>query len=208
MQEKGSETIDEADRYRPLAAHEITRLLNRVGRQPELFEKVLPLVYDDLKRIGHNQRVQLGAGPTMQTTALVHEACLKMRDRAAGDLENRLHLKRLAAMVMRQLIFDYARRQSAEKRGGGRPHEDLDELPVAGDHSGDMDLMLEIEKALDRMHESNPRMSEAFTGRFFLGLPVDEIAAMLDVSRRTVTRDLARARVWIRAELDDYAPAD
>ncbi|MDT8451029.1 MAG: ECF-type sigma factor [Wenzhouxiangellaceae bacterium] len=207
MPKEGSESIDDTDRYRPLAAHEITRLLNRIGEQPELFEKVLPLVYDDLKRIGHNQRVQLGAGPTMQTTALVHEACLKMRDQAAGDLENRLHLKRLAAMVMRQLIFDYARRRLAEKRGGGRPHEDLDDLPAAGNDSGDMDLMLEIEKALERMHESNPRMSEAFTGRFFLGLTVDEIGAMLDVSRRTVTRDLTRARVWIKAELNDYAPA-
>lgn len=190
--------------FEPVPEHEITRLLNQVRETPELFDQVLPLVYDDLKRIGHNQRRWLGAGPTMQTTALVHEACLKLRDHAAGDVENRLHLKRLAAMVMRQLIFDYARRQQSGKRGGGQPHSSIDDqqVPVAETH--DADLILAIEKILDQIRIGNPRMAEVITARFFAGYSIDEIAEIMGMSSRTVTRDLTRARAWLKAELADF----
>jgi len=190
--------------FEPVPEHEVTRLLNQVRETPELFDKVLPLVYDDLKRIGHNQRRQLGAGLTMQTTALVHEACLKLRDHASGEVENRLHLKRLAAMVMRQLIFDYARRQQSAKRGGGQPHASLEnyQVPVAETH--DADLILAIEQILDQIRLSNPRMAEVISARFFAGYSIDEIAEIMEISSRTVTRDLTRARAWLRTELVDF----
>ena len=190
--------------FEPVPEHEVTRLLNEVRETPELFDKVLPLVYDDLKRIGHNQRRQLGAGMTMQTTALVNEACLKLRDHAARDVENRVHLKRLAAMVMRQLIFDYARRQQSAKRGGGMPHASLEDhqVPVAESH--DADLILAIEQILDQIRLSNPRMAEVITARFFAGYSIDEIAEIMEISSRTVTRDLTRARAWLRTELSDF----
>jgi RNA polymerase sigma factor (TIGR02999 family) len=182
----------------------VTRLLNEVRETPELFDKVLPLVYDDLKRIGHNQRRQLGGGLTMQTTALVHEACLKLRDHAARDVQNRVHLKRLAAMVMRQLIFDYARRQQSTKRGGGRPHASFEDhqVPVAETH--DADLILAIERILDQIRLSNPRMAEVITARFFAGYSINEISEIMGISSRTVTRDLTRARAWLKTELGDF----
>ncbi len=187
--------------FQPVPEHEVTRLLNEIRATPELFDKVLPLVYHDLKRIGHNQRRQLGAGMTMQTTALVHEACLKLRDHAVGEVENRLHLKRLAAMVMRQLIFDYARRQQSAKRGGGQPHASLDDHQVPVTEPPDADLILAIEQILDQIRLSNPRMAEVITARFFAGYSIDEIAEIMDISGRTVTRDLTRARAWLKIEL-------
>ena len=190
--------------FEPVPEHEVTRLLNEVRETPELFDKVLPLVYDDLKRIGHNQRRQLGAGMTMQTTALVNEACLKLRDHAARDVENRIHLKRLAAMVMRQLIFDYARRQQSAKRGGGQPHASLEDYQVPVAESHDADLILAIEQILDQIRLSNPRMAEVITARFFAGYSIDEIAEIMEISSRTVTRDLTRARAWLRTELSDF----
>jgi len=190
--------------FEPVPEHEVTRLLNEVRETPELFDKVLPLVYDDLKRIGHNQRRQLGAGLTMQTTALVHEACLKLRDHAVHEVENRLHLKRLAAMVMRQLIFDYARRQQSAKRGGGQPHVSLEDHQVPVTETHDADLILAIEQILDEIRLSNPRMAEVITARFFAGYSIDEIAEIMAISSRTVTRDLTRARAWLRTELADF----
>jgi len=190
--------------FEPVPEHEVTRLLNEVRETPELFDKVLPLVYDDLKRIGHNQRRQLGAGMTMQTTALVNEACLKLRDHAARDVENRVHLKRLAAMVMRQLIFDYARRQQSPKRGGGQPHASLEDYQVPVAESHDADLILAIEQILDQIRLSNPRMAEVITARFFAGYSIDEMAVIMEISSRTVTRDLTRARAWLRTELSDF----
>lgn len=190
--------------YEPLPEHEITRLLNGVRDNPELFDRVLPLVYDDLKRIGHNQRRQLGGSPTMQTTALVHEACLKLRDHAGGDVENRLHLKRLAAMVMRQLIFDYARRQRSAKRGGEAVRSQFDAERLPDTDGDDVDLILAIERVLDRIRDTQPRMAEVLTARFFAGYAIDEIAEMLGTSGRTITRDLTRAKAWLKTELADY----
>lgn len=194
----------DADEFEPIPEHEITRLLNEVRETPELFDQILPLVYDDLKRIGHNQRRQLGAGPTMQTTALVHEACLKLRDHAAGDVQNRLHLKRLAAMVMRQLIFDYARRQQSAKRGSGQPHSNIEDIQVPVTDTHDADLILAIEKILDQIRLSNPRMAEIVTARFFAGYSIHEISEIMEISSRTVTRDLTRARAWLKTELADF----
>lgn len=193
-----------ADGFEPIPEHEITRMLNEVRETPELFDRILPLVYDDLKRIGHNQRRQLGAGPTMQTTALVHEACLKLRDHAGGDVENRLHLKRLAAMVMRQLIFDYARRQQSAKRGGGRPHSSIEDVQVPVTETHDADLILAIERILDQIRLTSPRMAEVATARFFAGYSIEEISEIMDVSSRTVTRDLTRARAWLKTELAEF----
>src|SRR5699024_10789441 len=106
------------DPFRPVPEQEVTQLLAEIHKQPELFEQLLPLVYDNMKRIGRAQRQRLGSSATLRTTALVHEAFLKMQKSAGGEIENRLHFQRLVARVMRQLIVDYARKQLAEKRGG------------------------------------------------------------------------------------------
>ena len=184
-------------------AQDITRLLDEIRRSPEQFDRLIPLMYDDLKRIGHNQRAAAGyiAGPTLQTTALVNEAFLKLQGRLQERIENRLHFKRLMAKVMRQLIVDYARRQSADKRGGAQADlEYSDELsPVEAD-SG---FTLAVESALTRLEADQPRQAEVLAASIYLGSTADEIGEMLDVSERTVRRELQKGRAWLMLELAD-----
>ncbi|MEM1081235.1 MAG: ECF-type sigma factor [Pseudomonadota bacterium] len=186
----------------PIDQNEVTRLLHEIQQRPERFDRIIPLVYDDLKRIGHQQRRQLPVGITMQTTALVHEAFIKLRGHANNDIENRLHLQRLAALVMRQLTLDYARKRSSAKRGSGQRPVELEDQRVES-REPDAEQVLAIEQVIQRMEQASPRMAEIASARFFAGYQVDEIADMLNVSTRTVTRDLTRARAWLKTELAD-----
>lgn len=195
---------DEEGPFQPLPEHEVTQLLQQIRSEPDLFDQVVPMVYDDLKRIGHNQRKQYASSLTMQTTALVHEAFIKLKAHSSGEIENRAHLRRLAAMVMRQLIFDYARRQNSQKRGSGQVPVELEDDRVADVGAGDRDLVLAVERILDQMEASNPRMAEIVSARFFAGFSIEEIADMLDLSGRTVSRELTRARAWLKTELEDF----
>jgi RNA polymerase sigma factor (TIGR02999 family) len=197
-------SADEEGPFKPLPEHEVTQLLQQIRSEPDLFDQVVPMVYDDLKRIGHNQRKQFASSLTMQTTALVHEAFIKLKEHSSGEIENRAHLRRLAAMVMRQLIFDYARRQNSQKRGSGQVPVELDDERVADVGAADRDLVLAVERILDQMEASNPRMAEIVSARFFAGFSIDEIADMLDLSGRTVSRELTRARAWMKTELEDF----
>ena len=179
---------------------EVTQLLDEIRSSPELFDRLMPLVYDDLKRIGRAQRRRLGASDTLQTTALVHEAFLKLRRQARGNIDDRLHLQRLAACVMRQLIFDYARKQLTAKRGGDQVRATWNE----GEHGlmpADLDRIMAIEKAIGDMAEADERMAECLAANLFAGYTVEEIGKMLGISSRTVVRDLRRARAWLKVEL-------
>lgn len=188
---------------RRIPDREVTRLLNLARKEPETFDQLIPLVYGDLRRIGHAQRRRLNATPTLQTTALVHEAFLKLRDRAGGTpIENRLHFRRLAAVVMRQLILDYARKKVAGKRGGGVQDEALDENLVAPDEP-DALFVLQVEQAICNLEEANPRMAEMVSASYFAGYTNEEIAEIMKLSSRTVGRELRRARAWLAVELAD-----
>jgi len=182
---------------------DITRLLEEIRRSPDQFERLVPLMYDDLKRIGHNQRAAAGhiAGPTLQTTALVNEAFLKLQGRIHEGIENRLHFKRLMAKVMRQLIVDYARRQAAAKRGGPQADEEWSERMGAVEE--DSDFTLSLEASLVRMEEEQPRRAEVMVANVFLGCSAIEIAEMLELSERTVRRELQKGRAWLMVELAD-----
>lgn len=182
---------------------EITRLLEEIRRMPGQFERLVPLMYEDLKRIGHNQRVAAGflATPTLQTTALVNEAFLKLQGRLHEQLENRLHFKRLMAKVMRQLIVDYARRQVAAKRGG--PVSDQEWSDHLGAVQEDSDFTLSLEASLTRMEHAQPRQAEVMAASLFLGCTAPEIGEMLDISERTVRRELQKGRAWLMLELAD-----
>ncbi len=201
---RGGASADDQGPFEPLPEHEVTELLQQIRAEPELFDQVVPMVYDDLKRIGHNQRKQYASSLTMQTTALVHEAFIKLKQHSSGEIENRAHLRRLAAMVMRQLIFDYARRRNSQKRGSGQVPVELEDDRVADVGAADHDLVLAVERTLDQMEASNPRMAEIVSARFFAGFSIDEIAEMLDLSGRTVSRELTRARAWMKIELEDF----
>lgn len=194
MTEQGANAVSE---------HEVTRLLEEIRGCPERFDRLMPLLYDDMKRIGRAQRRRLGGNPTLQTTALVHEAFLKLRRNSDGGIENRLHFQRLAARVMRQLILDYARQQLAAKRGGDWHRETWEEADHAIEES-DLARILAIEQALIDMAESDSRMAEAMAAHLYAGLSVEEIGEVFGVSSRTIVRDLRKARAWLKIELRDF----
>lgn len=187
----------------PVDPAEVTRLLREIDGSPTLFDRLMPLVYDDMKRIGRAQRRRLGGCATLQTTALVHEAFLKMR-RSSDDIENRLHFRRLAACVMRQLIVDYARKRLASKRGGDQVRATFDEADYEAEDD-DLLRVIAVDEALERMADSDRRMTEALAAQLYAGATVEEIGEMFQISSRTVIRDLRRARVWLKIELADFA---
>lgn len=189
-------------KFEALDPSEVTWLLQQVKSSDVRFGEVVRLVYDDLKRIGRHQRFRFNASQTLQTTALVNEAFLKLQSGRGQRIENRRHLKRLAAMVMRQLILDHARRESAHKRGSGRAAETLDEQ-VAEFDGADAETVLEIERVLARLEETSPRMAEIASAKMFAGYTLDEIAELVGCSPRTARREFKRAQAWLRAELSD-----
>ena len=182
---------------------DITQILEEIRRSPDQFERLIPMLYDDLRRIGHNQRRSAGmiAGPTLQTTALVNEAFLKLRGKMHHRIENRLHFQRLMAQVMRQLIIDYARRQMAEKRGGMLQHEPLSDQIATPEEDSSFTLL--VESALSQLERDQPRQAEMLAASLFAGYTADEIGQMMDVSERTVRREIAKGRAWLMLELED-----
>lgn len=180
---------------------EVTRLLAELREQPDTIDHILPLVYEDLREVARCQQARFGASPTLQTTELVHEAFLKLRQSAGQDIRNRLHLKRLSSLAIRQLIVDHARSKLAAKRGAGNTPLSLNE-DLAGAEPHDEDTVLVINDALERLEQASPRLAEVVVARFFGGLTAEEIADMLDVSVRTVQRDWDRARAWLLVEME------
>ncbi len=179
---------------------EVTRLLSELREQPETIDQILPLIYDDLREVARCQQARFGATPTLQTTELVHEAFLKLRNSADQNIRNRMHLKRLSSLAIRQLIVDHARSKLAAKRGSGQTPLSLNE-ELAGAPSGSEETVLQIDEALARLEEANPRLAEVVIARFFGGQTAEEIAEMLDISVRTVQRDWERARAWLLVEM-------
>ncbi len=161
-------------------------------------EQLFDALYDELHRLAQRVRQQR-AGETMNTTALVHEAYIKLVSAEGLDPENRLHFFRTAAQAMRQILVGAARRKLAGKRGG-------DLFPVTFDdalHSGPVpaEKLLSIDHALDRLAAVDPRAAQVVECRFFAGLTVEETASALDIAPRTVKRDWRVARALLTAEL-------
>lgn len=183
-----------------IAEGEVTRLLSELRRQPETLDRILPLIYEDLREVARCQQARFGTTPTLQTTELVHEAFLKIRQSSGRNIRNRMHLKRISSLAIRQLIVDHVRSKLAAKRGSGQTplslNEELAESPV-----GSEETVLMIDEALARLEEANPRLAEVVIARFFGGLTAEEIAEMLDVSVRTVQRDWERARAWLLVDM-------
>jgi RNA polymerase sigma-70 factor, ECF subfamily len=181
-------------------AEELTQLLleYRNGDR-SAFDRMVPLVYPDLRRIARAHMRRLPSGQTLNTDGLVHEAWLKMVDPSRVDWQDRAHFLAVAARAMRQVVIDYARRRRATKRGGGAPLLELDESHLAV--SDQADWVLTIDQALQRLGAHNPRFVQVFECRFFAGLSEEETAEAMGVSLRTAQRDWLRARAWLREEL-------
>lgn len=178
---------------------EITELLQDWKAGDEMaFERLLPLVYDPLRRLAVRQFESESAGHTLQPTALVHEAYLKILGRDPGRLENRTHFFALAAKAMRQILVDHARRRGASKRAGDLHRvtltDALGEPLTVGERIVDA---LALDEALARLEEFRPRAARVVELRYFGGLTLDETAAVLHVVPKTVTRDWNTARLWL-----------
>ena len=183
---------------------EVTRLLHAAqdGDQ-EALDRLVPLIYEDLRRLAHRQLDREGGGHTLQTTALIHEAYLKLAGPGGAQAaSNRAHFMAIAARAMRQVLVDYARRRKAAKRGGGVIYATLGDAAEPVDASAD-DL-LALSDALDQL---DPRQRQVIECRFFGGMEEKEIAEALGVSERTVRRDWVKARAWLHRALYRTPPA-
>jgi len=163
-------------------------------------EELTPLVYGELHRMAHRYIAQQLPGHTLQTTALIHEAYLKLAGHAEKQWENRAHFFGVAAQAMRHILVDYARTQSREKRGGGARAVSLDEALTLGPQQGRE--LVALDDALNDLAKLDLRKSRVVELRFFGGLEEPEIAAVLNVSQRTVSSDWRMARAWLLRQLD------
>ena len=164
-------------------------------------ESVLPLVYNELRRLARYHLRQQRPNHTLQTTALVHEAYLRLNEQAALPVESRAHFFAIAAQLMRWILVDYERKRQAARRGAGAIRVTLDERILAPDSGGaDVDL-LALDQALDRLAKLDPQRSRIVELRYFAGLSVEDVAEFLGISPATVKRSWASARVWLLREM-------
>lgn len=181
---------------------QVTRLLNHINERPGAMEELSELVYHDIHKLAHYQRFAMRAGETLRTTALVHEAFLKIFKDDNWQIEDRQHLMRLMARTIRQIIVDHARRKLAQKRGAGAAHEPLEDHALADTSDREAATVLDMESALARLERIDPDLAETVSARFFAGYTVIEIAEIKSVSRNTIYRDLKRATAWLRLDMD------
>lgn len=164
-------------------------------------DRLLPLVYDELRRLAQRQLNRRRAGETLNTTALVHETYLKLVDQSRAGWRDRVHFLAVAAVAMRHILVDYARRRVAKKRGGNARHFQLDEARL-GVETRVIEI-LALDEALTSLAALDERLSRVVEMRFFGGLSVDEIAAVLEVTDRTVKRDWRKAKALLYSALGD-----
>lgn len=182
---------------------EVTRILNAIEQgDPNAVGQLLPLVYDELRRLAGQKLAHEQQAQTLQATALVHEAYLRL---VSGDQsrawDGRRHFFAAAAEAMRRILIDRARRKQTRKAGGGRRRLDLDDVEPAF-AEGDDDRLLALDEALGQLEEEDPRKAELVKMRFFAGLTTEQAAAALGVSVSTAEKDWAYARSWLRVAID------
>jgi RNA polymerase sigma factor (TIGR02999 family) len=185
--------------------HEITRLIqeHRQGSRDAL-DRLFPLVYDELRRMAHRALLRERASHTLNTTALVHEAYLRLVDQHGANWNDRVHFLAIAATAMRRILVDYARRQKRLKRGGEQRPVTLDDAMLVADQRAD--TLLALDEALSGLGALNERLARVVECRFFAGLTTEETAVALQVTTRTVERDWQKARAWLYIQLQATSP--
>jgi RNA polymerase sigma factor (TIGR02999 family) len=185
----------------------IAGLLEAIARgDREALNALFPLVYDELSLLAHRQRRHWNGDLTLTTAALVHEAYLKLADQKRLPAESRAHFVAVAAKAMRHILCNYARDRRRQKRGGGVQHVTLEpegrpaavELELSADQT---DTLAALEEALQRLERIAERQSRVVECRFFGGMSVEDTAAALGMSERSVKRDWSFARAWLRREM-------
>jgi RNA polymerase sigma factor (TIGR02999 family) len=173
---------------------------SEAAADPELsLEELLPLVYDELRALAGAYLARERIGHTLQPTALVHEAYLRLVDQTQVRWRGRVHFLAIGARMMRRVLIDYARRRQRGKRGGDRRRVTLP--AVAHQQQLDLEDLLALDDALTRLTELSPRQARVVELRYFSGLGVDETARFLGVAKRTVEGDWTHARAWLKREL-------
>jgi len=186
------------------ARHQITELLAewREGNQSAL-DELYPLVYDELHRLARRYMSRERKGHTLQTTALINEAYVRMVDQKNVNWANRSHFFAISAQIMRRILIDHARRHAYAKRGGGAQQVSLEEVAAIVPDQGRE--LVRLDEALKSLAERDPRRSQVVELRYFGGLNNEEIAGVLQVSENTVTRDWNMARAWLYQQLSENA---
>jgi RNA polymerase sigma factor (TIGR02999 family) len=178
----------------------VTRLLAaHSDGDPDAFDALMPIVYRELRTIAHRHLRKERPGHTLDTAGLVHETYMKLVDYNRIQYRSRGHFYAIAAQAMRQILVNWAHRRNAEKRGGGRVVESIDDTRPAADPR--VTKLLDLDDALHRLARLHRRQSRVVECRFFAGLTVAETAEALDVSTATVKRDWAAARAWLNRAL-------
>ena len=187
--------------------HNLQELVERwTDGDTESFDRVVDIVYDDLRAIAHNHLKQERGDHTLNTTALVHEAYIALSKRTGPDWRGRSQFFALVSKVMRQLLIDHARKRNTLKRGARDLKVPIDEARLGTDD--ELDRLLALDQALDKLEERDERMARIVECRYFGGMPHGEIAEALGVSLRTVEREWSRARTYLFATLSPIAPPE
>ena len=185
--------------------HEITVILNRIGQgDQQAAEQLLVLVYDELRKLAAAKMARESAGQTLQATALVHEAWLRLGGGQQPDWQNRAHFFAAAAEAMRRILIDRARSRRALRHGGGMACVNIDDIELAA--AGSDDELLAVHEALDRLAVHDARKAELVKLRYFSGLTLEEAADVLGVAVPTAKRDWAYARAWLFREIAPEKP--
>lgn len=179
---------------------DVTRLLAHLSEDGhDAMDRVFPLVYEELHRVAQRKLRTERPGHTLNATALVHEAYLRLAGAENIEWHSRAHFFAVAARAMRRILINHAESRNAQKRGGG-----LERVELADGHAADAahdDLMIDLDRALDRLAELDERQCRIVECRYFGGMSIEETAAGLDISPATVKRDWTLARAWLNREL-------
>ncbi|MFQ5568493.1 MAG: sigma-70 family RNA polymerase sigma factor [Rhodothermales bacterium] len=182
------------------APHEVTQLLVALGHGDQaVMDRLMPLVYDELRGLARQYLRHERSGHTLNTTALVHEAYFKLVDQDRVTWQNRAHFFAIATQAIRRILVDNARARRRMKRGGGAAAVTLDEVSLMPAQRADE--LIALDEALTRLATLNERLSRVVEYRYFTGLTIEETAEVMNVSTMTVKRDWRKAKAWLAREL-------
>jgi RNA polymerase sigma factor (TIGR02999 family) len=180
---------------------DVTTILDRVQRgDPKAAGELLPLVYEELRKLASWRMAREGAGHTLQATALVHEAYLRLTGQEDPHWQNSRHFFSAAAEAMRRILVEHARQKACQKNGGGWQRVDFDDVKIATESNDE--TLLFVSDALERLAVKDPVCAELIKLRFFAGIPNHQAAEMLGLSERTAKRNWAYARAWLAKEIE------
>ena len=179
----------------------VERTDSRASMAPleDALARLVPVVYEELRRIARRQLRNERTGHTLTTTALVHESYLKLAEQTRAAFQDRTHFLAVASQAMRRILIDYARGHRAARRGGDQQRVDLEDATVAAVEQSES--LIALHEALERLEQLDPRQCRVVECRFFGGMTEEETAAALGVTDRTVRRDWLKAKSWLYAEL-------